>query len=266
MTDDENTIELSADLSKAATVGAYADHNADRDRGILSPADREFLLTDGENLKTSGARSKARMRIRERIRDAIMDFELIQDHLNDEEARITVEGDREEFDANNLFHGMAAMIDFMYRGIARSEPDFGFRDVLEAGIYDAIVRQRGGFPSVDVTFSVNVREATRVDSARRKYERGQRLSADEIGVLLASGEIEPDEAPALAEHAQENAYLSGMVGERYSPDDSRISNGRFTFEGDMTGRKTSDDYESLPAWFQKEIDEHSTDDNPQDDQ
>lgn len=264
---DENTVELDPNPRSAATVGAYASENEERGRGILSPADREFLLTNGENLKTSGARSKARLRIRQRIRDAFMDFELIQDHLDDDEARMTVEGGKQEFDADHLFHGMSAAIDFMYRGINRSEPDFGFRDVLEVGIYESIVRQRGGFPAVDVTFTVDVEEATRVDQARRKYERGQKLSAAEIGALLASGAVEPDEAPALAEHAQENAYLSTMIGERYSPDDEgdggdgpRLSSGRLTFDEELGERPIGDaDLENAPQWLQEDLADRDSD-------
>ncbi len=59
------------------------DGNSKRGRGILTPADRRYLL--GEEELTEGSEYNTRRRIRERLYNAILDFEIIFNHLSDED-------------------------------------------------------------------------------------------------------------------------------------------------------------------------------------
>lgn len=72
--------------------------NLDRPRGILSPADREYLLSDKSGYSHQ-AQYKRNKVIKERIINALLDFTIIENYLN-EDMREEV---FEHFDANKLF-------------------------------------------------------------------------------------------------------------------------------------------------------------------
>lgn len=57
-------------------------YSADRERGILTPSDREFLL-ERKTDYTEHSKKQKRNRIRRRVRNAILDFTILFEHLED---------------------------------------------------------------------------------------------------------------------------------------------------------------------------------------
>lgn len=177
-----------------------------RDRGAISPADREFLITGGENLKNAQIRSKTRRRVLDRVRDTIIDFGLLDEYIDDRGIDDIFQ-QRGDWTDEAFRAGVEAMIASLYRGSERTDDELDFEDALIAGVHTAERRQHDEAVVVNVNFDVDVADTIDTEEALEKYENGNWLSAGEIGALLATGSIGPEDAEDLANYARTNTYF-----------------------------------------------------------
>lgn len=215
----------------------YGHEERDRDRGILSPADREFLTSGGQNLNSESARQNARYRIRNRIRNAIIDFDLITRLLDEEDQRLVV-GEKDEWEPA-FISGQKAMIEFLYTTLEDADTSVDFETILKSGVHDAELKQHDEPTFVKVDFNVESDVQFDIKAARKRFEEGESLTIEEIGALLATGEIGDDELDSLSELAQEK----GVVETSISPLQMHYAE----HETDMSTASTSAESASFPA-------------------
>ena len=123
-----------------------------RDRGVLTEADRAYLLGETEMTHEQSKRN-AEARIRQRITNAIFDFDLIVHMLADKDRRQVFE--RAATD-DELLDGVTAMLAFTALGL--KEQGVELEDVLVPAIRSAeeayAASQLAANVSVDITFDV----------------------------------------------------------------------------------------------------------------
>jgi hypothetical protein len=212
------------------TKWIYGHEEKDRDRGILSPADREFLLTGGDNLASEQSRRNTRRRIRNRIQNAIIDFDLITRFLDDEDKRLVFEEDDEWGPA--FTSGQKAMVELLYNGLAESDGGMDFEKVLKSGVHDAELQQHQDPAFVNVEFDVDTDVQFDLESAYERFQNDETLTIAEIGALLATGKVDNDEVGDLAELAQEKGAVESSVSPMQAEYTSQMTDEEFdTDEG-----------------------------------
>jgi hypothetical protein len=167
--------------------------NNDRDRGILSPADRASLRGETDFGSVQAERN-ARARIRDRAYDGLLDFEVLVEHLAERDLELIFEK-RIEAGGTEAFDALVSTVSFLYRGIDRTDLDF--ETVLREGINLAEAENERG---ARVDFEVTYHSLT-VEELRRKLRRGESLSLTEVAFLHDSEAVGRDE---LAEHFAED--------------------------------------------------------------
>ncbi len=177
-----------------------------RERGILSPADRAYLRGETE-LASEQSKRNARTRIRNRIRDGILDCELLVEHLTEHDRELVFGKQFEEMDGTEAFDALVSAIAFLYRGI--DDTNLSFETVLREGINVAEANNdRAATVEFDVTF-----QTRNADQLRHKLKAGETLSLTEIAYLHAS------ESVTRSELAR---YLGDDEMTRSNIDDGRI--------------------------------------------
>ncbi|MFC7097124.1 hypothetical protein [Halobaculum marinum] len=157
----------------------------DRERGILTEADRRYLRGETAYASVQSERN-ARARIRDRLHAALYDFEVLVEGLSerDRELVFTERLDREGTEA---FDALVSTLAFLYRGVDDTEIDF--ETVVSEGINLAEAsEERAATVDLDVTF-----HALSVAEVRRKMRAGDPLSLTELAFADARTEIAPDE-------------------------------------------------------------------------
>ncbi|WP_232686578.1 hypothetical protein [Halobacterium zhouii] len=158
----------------------------ERDRGVLSAADREYLRGDRE-LASVQAERNARARIRDRIYDALLDFEVLVEHLSERDLELVFEKRTAEADGTEAFDALVSAVAFLYRGLGRTDLDF--ETVLREGVNLAeAADDRGATVSLDVTH-----HALDADHLRQKLAEDESLSLTEIAYLYESDDVTPEE-------------------------------------------------------------------------
>lgn len=159
-------------MSGEDTDGTLA-FDPERDRGILTPSDREFLLGRKTDY-TEHSKKQKRNRIRRRVRNAILDFTILFDHL-DERDRKTV-FDPEDAERDAYTRGITDALAFFHLGtMGYSTP---FKDMLARGVSKGEQELAGSdYWMVNVEFNVDPVGRINVDSVVEKLDRG---SFDEI--------------------------------------------------------------------------------------
>ncbi len=158
----------------------------DRPRGILTPADRAYLLGDREYDSEQTARN-VRARIRDRIEAATYDFETLVEGLDERDRRLVFD---ERFGAESgagAFDALVSAVAFLY--LAVGDTDVGFETVLAEGINVAEATEDR---VATVDFSVSRAERS-PEALRRKLELGEDLTLTEIAALQESDEVSESE-------------------------------------------------------------------------
>ena len=177
---------------------------SNRERGVLSAADREYLRGE-RDLSSVQAERNARARIRNRVYDALLDFEVLVEHLPERDLDLVFEKRTAEGDGTEAFDALVSTVAFLYRGLGRT--DLGFETVLREGVNLAeAADDRGATVSLDVTY-----HALDADHLRQKLADDESLSLTEIAYLYESDDVTPDE-------------LAGFFGESRAAelDDGRV--------------------------------------------
>lgn len=167
----------------------------DRPRGILSSTDREYLCGLREYSHQQSELNR-RQEIRSRTINALKDFHLLWLLLGETEWEKVFE-DFETEELNDIF---AAMVSFMYLGIGQDTDRM--KEILEHGLYlganyNTSGRWSGRANEVDV--SIDIEYDPNIEAL---YERviageGDQLTPGEIGVLVRSGKLEPEDLEQL---------------------------------------------------------------------
>ncbi|AGB16446.1 hypothetical protein Halru_1847 [Halovivax ruber XH-70] len=214
----------------------------DRPRGILSQADREYLISDKSGYSHQ-AQHKRKKAIKERITNALLDIALIENHL-DKELREEV---FTPFDTTNVFNEnielysseehytsvFSNMIAFLYR---ETKEETGFNPSFSTSLENGIVS--GEFEpgtayygphnvDIDITFDklperrINVKSITE----RAKRDGPKTLNEGEmtsvIGILARSDSVNPEELQDefqewVEEFEEENERSPASMAEIFS--------------------------------------------------
>jgi hypothetical protein len=161
--------------------------DVDRGRGMLSPADRAYLLGNAE-MKHEQSKRNAEARIRGRITDAVLDFMILVHHLKKKDRRQVFDTDDERF-----MDGLTAMLSFAYIGMRESGAEFGH--ALEPAIRRAeevhAADMLGQAVSVDVQFDVETEVETAVDDVATAIDAGKPVTPAELfSVMVGSDALE----------------------------------------------------------------------------
>lgn len=153
----ENTGEHAEDLA----------FDPERDRGILTPSDRAFLLGRKTDY-TEHSKKQKRNRIRRRVRNAILDFTILFEYL-DERDRKTV-FDPEDAERDAYTRGITDALAFFHLGtMGYSTP---FKDMLARGVSKGEQELAGSeYRMVNVEFNVDPVGRIDVDAVVKKLDQ-----------------------------------------------------------------------------------------------
>lgn len=161
-------------------------NDTDRDRGILTPADRAYLRGDRTYASEQSERN-ARARIRDRVYDAVLDFEPLVEGLSERDRELVFGKRFGEMEGAAAFDALVAAVAFLYR--ATEDTDLAFETVLSEAINVAEASEdRAATVDFDVTF-----QRLSAETLRHKLERGEELSLTELAYLHRSDEVRTDE-------------------------------------------------------------------------
>lgn len=189
----------------------------DRDRGVLSPADRRFLRSPEEY--TRQATHERENAILERVWNGFLDGATLLDHTTPDQRRAIFDGwekfaepvsepgddDRpdhfgdaaesrgELIEKARAGNGFSSWLAFLYLGLSESD-EFDFEAALRIGIERA--EESRGRIVTDLDFHVETRERRSLEELTERFERHAVLSTGEIERLRAAGEITDEELVA----------------------------------------------------------------------
>ena len=178
----------------------------DRDRGILSPADRAYLRGETELASVQSERN-ARARIRDRVHEALYDFEVLVEHLSERDRRLVFE-DRLDAEGVAAFDALLSAVAFLYAGVG--DTDLAFGTVLAEGVNLAeATNDRAATVDFDVTY-----RALSVEAVRRKIRAGEPLSLTEIAYADARPELGDAEFARAVEGEASTGVDDGRIQTR----------------------------------------------------
>lgn len=158
----------------------------ERDRGILSPADRAYLRGETDLASVQSERN-TRARIRDRIYQSVLDFELLVEHLSERDRELVVEKRFEGIDGTEAFDALVSAVAFLYQ--VTKDTDLEFESVLSEAVNLAEAKDdRAATVQLDLTF-----QSLTAEQLQHKLERGETLSLTEIAYLHESDEVRMDE-------------------------------------------------------------------------
>jgi len=180
----------------------------ERDRGILSKADRAYLR-DEKDLSEQGERD-TRYRIRNRIKNGIFDFGLV--------------GVIDEKDRNMIFEEIGPrsaipVLAFFLNGLVDLSDSINegkelFEAILENTVLGVFTNRDEDYIIEDVSVDITVdKRKPDLDALVRKY-REDEASMDELQYIMASDEFEGDEellSNRLFKRVYENTGISDEV-------------------------------------------------------
>lgn len=161
-------------------------NDADRPRGILSPADREYLLGEAE-MAHEQSRRNAEARIRQRVTDAVLDFGLLVHALSEKDRRQIFE---KGLDDEAFADGLMTMLAFAYMGLKEQGVDFehvlvpAIRKSEEVYAADAL----GSTVGVDVTFDVETTVETELDDVHARIREHEPVTPTELFSTVVAGD------------------------------------------------------------------------------
>lgn len=154
--------------------------DGERDRGILSPADREYLRGE-TTFESDQSERNTRARIRRRIEAAVRDTDLLVDHLEDRDRELVFE--KHVGDGPDGVRALIAAVAFLYRGI--EDAGLSVETVLEEGISRAEA-ERDRAATVEFDVDREPLDATRLS---RKLRRTESLTLSELAYLRESDDV-----------------------------------------------------------------------------
>lgn len=206
--------------------------DGERERGILSPADRAYLRGEAD-LSSVQSERNARARIRDRVHAGLYDFELLVECLSDRDRELVFEG-RLNREGTAAFDALVSALAFLYRGVG--DTDLDFETVLAEGVNLAEApEERAAAVDLDVTY-----HALSVAEVRRKMREGEPLSLTELAFADARAEVPSDEVTEYLRGDESRAAGDGRGARdhRGARDDRRPRDGRVVRDGRIQSRVT----------------------------
>jgi hypothetical protein len=185
----------------------------DRERGILSKTDREFLRGQNQDISDQAKRD-SRYRIRNRVEDALLDFRVLEDHL--------APNDRELIFQHFEFGDIVPVVRFLFLGandMAESLEDAkeNFEEVIETALLPVYTVLDSDHITEDVDVEITI-EKTRPDMQElRERIRSGEESIEELQFYLDTDELDVDRS-LLTTRLLEHLYKSDAL-----PDELRDS-------------------------------------------
>ncbi|MFB6073737.1 MAG: hypothetical protein ABEJ89_01850 [Haloarculaceae archaeon] len=187
------------------------DHDIDRPRGILSPADRSFLLGETE-MTHEQSRRNAAARVRERVDHGIRDFTLLAHTLSERDRR----GVFEAVDDDAFVDGLTAMLSFAYLGLREQGVDF--ERVLEPAIRTAeevyAAETLGSAVEVGVGLDVTTEYGTAIDEAAERIHRDRAVTPEELFSVVMADDPVLEEVATIVVQLPRDADTDGGVVRR----------------------------------------------------
>jgi len=155
----------------------------DRPRGVLSKADRRYLLGLTE-MEHEQSRRNAEARIRERIANGIEDFYLVARRLKQKDRRQVFD---KHLDETAFRYGLVGMLTFAYMGT--KESGMNFEHLVEPAIRRAeevyVAERLNSTVDVDVTFDVSVEAGTTLETVAERIREDEAVTPGEFFSVMA---------------------------------------------------------------------------------
>ncbi|ELY45157.1 hypothetical protein [Natronorubrum sulfidifaciens] len=157
----------------------------DRERGVLSPADRAYLLGERE-MSHEQSKRNAEARIRRRIHAAVLDFDLLLHTLPEKDRKQLFERTTTD---EAFLDGLRALVAFLYLGTEKYGVDF--EELLEPAIRSSeeylAATDREANVSVSVTFGVETTVESSLEGVAAKLDAGEPVTPRELFSLVMQG-------------------------------------------------------------------------------
>lgn len=141
----------------------------DRDRGVLTPSDREFLLGRKTDY-TEHSKKQKRNRIRRRVRNAILDFTILFEHLDERDRETVFDPEDDEHEAYT--RGITDILAFLHLGTMGYPTPF--KHMLARGVSKGEQELAGSdYRMVNVSFNVDPVGRIDVDEVVEKLDQRQ---------------------------------------------------------------------------------------------
>lgn len=173
---------------------ANQEDEINRDRGLLSPSDRKFLLSNNEEREenySQPAQHKRHQALSSRLGNGLQDLSLLADRLETEDRDRVLE----EFSRPALRRGAVGAITLIYE-LAYID-DWNFSDVFFEGIDRAYRTRREGVPVEKVQRAEPIIDTDQyhfnqdtVETAKERYLAGEDLTDHEIAMLVRYTDID----------------------------------------------------------------------------
>jgi hypothetical protein len=175
-------------------VDEFYEQAVNRERGLFTKSDREFLLGGKEYDYEQSAINKRRD-IRNRLQEGVTDLQFLQKITPSERAKFF-----KSIDKGALHESVATFIAFLYSGLNGNVE--AIEQIVESALFKAerggVEGYEGGARDVDVSIDL-IREYDANEIYRRfKRSGGDDLTPAEIGVLVREGRLSPEEYEQLA--------------------------------------------------------------------
>lgn len=197
-----------------------------RDRGVLSPADRAYLLGEREMSHDQSERN-AEARIRGRVRDAILDFDLLLHTLPAKDRRQVFDDVATD---TELLDGLRAMVAFVYVGT--KEQGFDFEDVLVPAVRNSeeayAAKRFDATADVKVGFSVETSVEETIEEVAASLEAGEPVTPGALFSVVMQGEYDPadhDDITLVGTEGVDDQFLARLAA-YLEADLDRVSDAR----------------------------------------
>lgn len=193
MTDDETPDH--AQPAAAELIQSQAAKEAERDRGILTDRDRNYLWGQID-YETAAALSQCRRDIRQRAENGLLDLLYLSKLEEGEPDRIMQSLD-ENAVGGALRNSVASLIEFLYQNV--DDPERWLESALVTGIKSAV--QQPGHTGADISVQIDVAPPMDLDELedRLRSENSHTLTNEEIGALVNAGRLSADDLEQLHE-------------------------------------------------------------------
>ena len=160
----------------------------DRERGMLSPADRAYLLGERE-MGHEQSKRNAEARIRRRIHAAVLDFDLLLHTLPEKDRKQLFERTTTD---EAFLDGLRALVAFLYLGTEKYGVDF--EDVLEPAVRSSeeylAATDREANVSVELTFDVETTVESSLEGVAARLDADEPVTPRELFSLVMQGQYD----------------------------------------------------------------------------
>lgn len=204
------TIILITSINSISIMGS---NDTTRERGILSRADREYLLGESDIEEKSQQERNARGRIRQRVTNAMLDFTLLNRHLAVRDRQMVADALRKAYSEHEEqtwtlgpeHECLVPPLTFCYTLTRNLGAEFSIplertiRDV-EMGYGGTSIDESERIRDIGVTFEVERTLLPDLNAAKERLESGGLLTDSEIGALLRAGNLTETDIERLREN------------------------------------------------------------------